>query len=230
MFCIGKYRKKPVLSQNNLLTTVAWDIGDGIEYALEGSVFVGGAVIQWVRDQLKIIKNAAETEKLALSVENTGGVFLVPAFVGLGAPYWDSDCRGTILGITRGTSDAHIVRAALESIAYLSRDLIEALQEDSGKKIHALKVDGGASANKFLMQFQADILGIPVVQSALPETTALGSAYLAGLHCGYWDTKETIKNNWRVKEKFDPKLNIYKRQTMIETWFKAVKATREFKI
>ena len=229
-FALVNIGKKPVLSQNKLLTTVAWDLGDGIEYALEGSVFVGGAVIQWLRDQLKIIKSAAETEKMALSVEDTGGVYVVPAFVGLGAPYWDPDARGTILGITRGTSDAHIVRAALESIAYLSRDLVEALQQDFGKRISSLKVDGGASVNKFLMQFQADILGIPVVQSVLPETTALGAAYLAGLYCGYWESKEQIKNNWRVKDTFKPKQEIIKRKNMISKWAKAVEATRLFKV
>jgi glycerol kinase len=228
-FALVNIGKKPILSQNKLLTTVAWDIGDGIEYALEGSVFIGGAVIQWLRDELKMIKDAAETEKLALTVDNTGGVYLVPAFVGLGAPYWDSDARGTILGITRGTSDAHIVRAALESIAYLSRDLIEAIQEDFGKRINALKVDGGASVNKFLMQFQSDILGIPVIQSELPETTALGAAYLAGLHCGYWKSKEEIKNNWRIKNTFEPNLEMIKRKKMIEKWHKAVEATRHFK-
>ena len=228
-FALVNIGKKPVLSQNQLLTTVAWDIGDGIEYALEGSVFIGGAVIQWLRDELKMIKSAAETEKMAMSVENTGGVYLVPAFVGLGAPYWDSDARGTILGITRGTSDAHIVRAALESIAYLSRDLIEALQQDFGKRISSLKVDGGASVNKFLMQFQSDILGIPVVQSELPETTALGAAYLAGLHSGYWASKETIKNNWRIKNTFSPNQEMIKRKNMIEKWHKAVEVTRLFK-
>ncbi|MCF7791989.1 MAG: glycerol kinase GlpK [Victivallales bacterium] len=229
-FALINIGKKPVISQDKLLTTVAWDIGDGIEYALEGSVFIGGAVIQWVRDQLHMIEDAEETEKMALSVENTGGVYLVPAFVGLGAPYWDSRARGAIFGLTRGSSDAHIVRAALESIAYLSRDLIEALQQDFGKRISSLKVDGGASKNKFLMQFQSDILGIPVIQSELPETTALGAAYLAGLHSGYWDSKETIKNNWRIKNTFKPKQEIIKRKQMIEKWDKAVDATRHFRV
>ena len=229
-FALINTGKKPAVSKNNLLTTVACDLGDGLEYALEGSVFIGGAVIQWVRDQVKIISDAKESEALAYSVEDTGGVFLVPAFVGLGAPYWDPDARGSILGITRGTTDAHIVRAALESIAYLSRDLIEALQQDSGKRIAKLKVDGGASVNSFLMQFQADILGIPVVQAQLPETTALGAAYLAGLHSGYWDSKDEIKKNWAVKNTFKPKLNIYKRKKMIENWAKAVDTTCRFKI
>ncbi len=229
-FALINTGKKPAVSQNNLLTTVAWDLGDGLEYALEGSVFIGGAVIQWVRDQLKIISDAKESEALAYSIEDTGGVYLVPAFVGLGAPYWDPDARGSILGITRGTTDAHIVRAALESIAYLSRDLIESLQQDSGKRIARLKVDGGASVNSFLMQFQADILGIPVVQAQLPETTALGAAYLAGLYSGYWDSKEDIVKNWSIKNTFKPKLNVYKRKQMIENWAKAVKTTCQFKI
>ncbi len=229
-FALVNTGKKPAKSHNKLLSTVAWDIGDGLEYALEGSVFIGGAVIQWVRDQLQVIKNAKETEAMALSLEDTGGVYLVPAFVGLGAPYWDPDARGSILGITRGTTNAHIVRAALESIAYLSRDLIEALQEDSGKRIGSLKVDGGASVNSFLMQFQADILGIPVIQPMMPETTALGAAYLAGLHSGYWNTKEDIVKNWSIKNTFKPKLDLYKRRKMIENWAEAVKTTCKFKI
>ena len=228
-FALVNTGKKPVISQNKLLATVAWDLGDGLEYALEGSVFIGGAVVQWMRDQLKIIVNAEETEKLALSVEDTGGVYMVPAFVGLGAPYWDPDARGSILGITRGTTDAHIVRAALESIAFLSRDLIEALQEDTGKRISSLKVDGGASVNSFLMQFQTDILGIPVICSGVPETTALGAAYLAGLHSGYWGSKDDIVKNWRSRSAFKPKLNWQKRKTMIENWSKAVAAVRHFK-
>ena len=229
-FALVNTGKKPVFSNHKLLTTVAWDLGDGLEYALEGSVFIGGAVIQWIRDQLGLIEDAKETEALAKSVESTNGVYMVPAFVGLGAPYWDPDAKGSILGITRGTSKAHLVRAALESIAFLSRDLIEALQEDSGNRISKLKVDGGASVNSFLMQFQADILGIPVVQSELPETTALGAAYLAGLHCGYWESKEQIQKNWHVKGTFKPKLNPYKRKTIIENWIKAVKTTRSFNL
>ncbi|MCP4176562.1 MAG: glycerol kinase GlpK [bacterium] len=229
-FALINTGKKPAFSQNKLLTTVAWDLGDGLEYAVEGSVFIGGAVIKWLRDQLGLIQEAHETDTLARSVEDTGGVYMVPAFVGLGAPYWNSDARGTILGITRGTTKAHIVRAALESIAFLSRDLIEALQEDSGKRICSLKVDGGASANQFLMQFQADILGIPVIQPELTETTALGAAYLAGLHCGYWDNKDIIRENWNIKNTYKPKLDLYKRRTIIKNWNKAVKSTLDFKL
>jgi glycerol kinase len=229
-FALINTGKKPAFSENKLLTTIAWDLGEGLEYALEGSVFIGGAVIQWLRDKLGLIQNAYETEALAHSVEDTAGVYMVPAFVGLGAPYWNSDARGTILGLTRGTTKAHIVRAALESIAFLSRDLIEALQKDCGTRISTLKVDGGASANKFLMQFQADILGIPVIQPAFTETTALGAAYLAGLYSGYWDNKDIIRENWHIKNTFKPKLDLYKRRRIIRNWDKAVKSTLEFKL
>lgn len=229
-FALINAGKKAPVSKNRLLSTVAWDLGEGLEYALEGSVFIGGAVVKWLRDELGIVTTAEETESLALSVEDSGGIYLVPAFVGLGAPYWDSDVRGTILGITRGSSKAHIVRAALESIAFLSRDLIEALQEDSGKVIRSLKVDGGASVNKFLMQFQSDILGIPVIQSAVPETTALGAAYLAGLKSGFWDTKDDIRKNWIKKNEFTPHLDPIKRAKKIKNWHKAVETAMNFKI
>jgi glycerol kinase len=212
-----------------LITTVAWDLGEGIEYAVEGSVFIAGALIKWLRDQLGIINTASETDQMASSVEDTGGVVVVPAFVGLGAPYWDSDARGSILGLTRGSTRAHIVRAALESIAFLSRDLIEALQEDSGKRIAALKVDGGASMNSFLMQFQADILGIPVIRPKMAETTALGAAYLSGLHSGYWNSKDEIVKNWHIGESFINNMDIYKRMKLITNWNKAVKSTRSYK-
>lgn len=228
-FALVNTGKKPVFSRNNLLTTVAWDIGDGMEYALEGSVFIAGALIKWLRDEMGIIKSAHETEKLATSVEDSAGIVIVPAFVGLGAPYWDPDARGTILGITRGTTKSHIARAALESIAFLSRDLIAALQEDSGKRISSLKVDGGGSTNSFLMQFQADILGIPVIQPVHEETTALGAAYLAGLYCGYWNNKEDIIKNWKIKHTFSPKMDIYKCRKLIARWNKAVVTTRTFK-
>lgn len=228
-FALLNTGKKPAFSKNNLITTVAWDLGDGLEYAVEGSVFIAGALIKWLRDQLGLVQTAAETEALANSVEDTGGVYMVPAFVGLGAPYWDSDARGSILGITRGSSKAHIVRAALESIAYLSRDLIEALQEDSGKRIGSLKVDGGASMNGFLMQFQSDILGIPVIRPQMSETTALGAAYLSGLYSGYWDSKDEIIKNWEIGASFQTKMDIYKRMKLITNWNKAVKTTRTFR-
>ncbi|HBM15552.1 MAG TPA: glycerol kinase [Lentisphaeria bacterium] len=228
-FALLNTGKKPAVSKNNLLTTVAWDLGDGMEYAVEGSVFIAGALIKWLRDQLGLIETASETDLLAKSVPDTAGVFVVPAFVGLGAPYWDSDARGSILGLTRGSTKAHVVRAALESIAFLSRDLIEALQEDSGKRIASLKVDGGASMNSFLMQFQSDILGIPVIRPKMAETTALGAAYLSGLYSGYWDSKDEILKNWQIGATFRSDMDIYKRMKLITKWNKAVKATRNYK-
>lgn len=227
-FALVNVGKKFVLSKHKLLTTIAWDVGDGIEYALEGSVFIGGAVVKWLRDKQKMIKTANASETMALSVPDTGGVYFVPAFVGLGAPYWDSNARGAIVGLTRGTTVAHLVRAALESVAFQSRDLISAIEEDIGHKVQTLKVDGGATVNKFLMQFQADILGIPVVCSAIPETTALGAAYLAGLQCGYWKNKEEIRDNWRMRSKFSPRMNSKKRRELLGNWKRAVSAARHF--
>ncbi|MDD5084483.1 MAG: glycerol kinase GlpK [Candidatus Omnitrophica bacterium] len=227
-FALVNIGKKFVLSKHRLLTTIAWDLGDGIEYALEGSVFIGGAVVKWLRDQQKMLKIAGDSESLALSVPDTGGVYFVPAFVGLGAPYWDSSVRGTIVGLTRGSSSAHIVRAALESVAFQSRDLIAAVEEDVGHKVKTLKVDGGATVNRFLMQFQADILGIPVICSAIPETTALGAAYLAGLQCGYWKNKEEIRDNWRMRAKFSPRMGREKRRRLLGDWKRAVEAARHF--
>lgn len=227
-FVLVNIGKKFVASKHKLLTTVAWDVGDGIEYALEGSVFIGGAVVKWLKDQQKMLKTAGDSERMAFSVPDTGGVYFVPAFVGLGAPHWDSSARGTIVGLTRGSSSAHIVRAALESIAFQSRDLIAAVEEDIGHKVKALKVDGGATLNKFLMQFQADILGIPVVCSATPETTALGAAYLAGLQCGYWKNKEEIRDNWRMSRKFSPRMGREKRSALLAKWKHAVEAARHF--
>jgi glycerol kinase len=228
-FALVNIGRKFVLSKNRLLTTVAWDLGDGIEYALEGSVFIGGAVVKWLRDQQKMLKAAADSERLALSVPDTGGVYFVPAFVGLGAPYWDMNARGAIVGLTRGSSTAHIVRAALESIAFQSADLIAAVEEDVGHRVRALKVDGGAVVNSFLMQFQADILGVPVVCSAIPETTALGAAYLAGLNCGYWKNKEEIRDNWRMSRKYSPRMGGEKRRKLLGRWKDAVDAARRFR-
>ncbi len=228
-FMLVNTGRKPIFSSNRLLTTVSWNIGNDTEYALEGSVFAGGAVVKWLRDSLKIIKTAPESEKLALKVRDTGGVYFVPAFVGLGAPYWDSDVRGSVFGITRGTSAEHIARAALESIAFQSRDLIACLQQDIGHKISSLKVDGGASTNNFLMQFQADILGIPVVRSHIAETTALGAAYLAGLNCNYWDNRLDIGKNWKADKVFRPKMSRYERENRIAEWKKAVQSARSFK-
>ncbi|MFH1552351.1 MAG: glycerol kinase GlpK [Candidatus Omnitrophota bacterium] len=227
-FMLINIGKEPIVSRHKLLTTVAWDIGDGLEYALEGSIFIGGAVVKWLRDQLKVLKTAAHSEEMALSVPDTGGVSFVPAFVGLGAPYWDPNARGAILGLTRGTSPAHIIRSALKSIALQSRDLLVVLEEDTGHKIESLKVDGGASVNSFLMQLQADILDIPVISSEIPETTALGAAYLAGLHCGYWNSKKEIEKNWRIGKRYEPKFSSAEREKMIKTWKRAVEATRMF--
>ena len=213
---------KPVKSQNGLLTTMAWRIGGKPVYALEGSVFMGGATIQWLRDELKIIANAAESEALAQSVNSTGGVYLVPAFTGLGAPWWDMYSRGTLVGMTRGTGRPHIVRAALEAIAYQSADLMEAMVKDAGKRPEQLQVDGGASANAFLMQFQADICGIPVVRPKVLETTALGAALLAGLGAGVFGTPEETTKSWKKDLEFAPKMDEGTRLLQLEGWHRAV--------
>ena len=215
--------------KNNLLTTIAWDLGKGYTYALEGSVFIAGAVIQWLRDEMRVLSDSAESERLARSVKDTGGVVMVPAFVGMGAPYWDPDARGATLGITRGTSKAHFVRAAIESIAYQSRDLLVAMERDSGAAIPFIKADGGASANSFLMQFQADILDKPVILPEVNEVTALGAAYLAGLKIGYWSGIDDVERNWRRKRDFMPEMASETRDRLLERWAKAVQVTREFK-
>jgi glycerol kinase len=213
---------KPVLSRKNLLTTIGWGIGRRIEYALEGSIFIAGAAVQWLRDELQIIQQASESERLASSLPSNDGVYFVPAFVGLGAPYWDMYARGTILGITRGTTPAHIARAALESIAYQTRDVLECMEEDSGMGLKELRVDGGAAANQFLMQFQADILGVPVVIQETTETTALGAAYLAGLAVGFWKDQEQIAANYKVKRKFIPRMSSKQRESLYRKWKMAV--------
>ena len=195
---------KPILSKNNLLTTVAWKIGDKVKYALEGSIYVGGSVVQWLRDGLGFIKSSSEVEELASSVPDSGGVFFVPALTGLAAPYWDQYARGTIVGITRGTTRAHIARAALDGIAFQTYDIAQAMAKDLGAPLTELKVDGGASRNNLLMQFQANILGIPVVRPKITETTALGAAYLAGLAVGYWKDIDEIKSQWQVERTFEP--------------------------
>lgn len=220
---------KPVWSKKNLLTTVAWRIGGKTTYALEGSVFIAGAVIQWLRDDMQFIETAEESEVIARTVPDTGGVYLVPAFVGLGAPYWDPDARGTIVGITRGITRSHLVRAALESIAYQSEDLIAAMGTDFGKPIESIKADGGATANSFLMQFQADISGRPVLLPEIAESTALGAAYMAGLSCGYWGGVDEIENNWRLKRRFESDMNEKDRLNRLALWHKAVQAAREYK-
>ena len=213
------------LSSHQLLTTVAWDCG-GLSYALEGSVFTGGAVVQWLRDGLGIIANAAEIESLATSVADTGGVYLVPAFTGLGAPYWDPYARGTIVGLTRGTGRAHIARAALESIAFQSAQLLGAMQQDASQPIVELRVDGGACANNALMQFQADILGVPVVRPAVIETTALGAAYLAGLGVGQWTSREQVASTWQEDRRFEPTRDRAWARDSLAGWVRAVERSR----
>jgi glycerol kinase len=228
-FTLMNTGSRPIASEHGLLTTVAWDLGKGFTYALEGSVFIAGAVVQWMRDQMGLIADSAESEALARSVGDSGEVFLVPAFVGMGAPYWDADARGTIVGITRGTTKAHIVRAGLESIAYQSKDLLVAMEKDSGSRIPCIKADGGASANSFLMQFQADVLDRRVVLPEVGEITALGAAYLAGLSVGYWSSLGEVESNWRKKREFIPDMPSEKRLRLQESWNKAVETARGYK-
>jgi glycerol kinase len=211
----------PYYSNSGLLTTIAWGVDDKVEYALEGSIFVAGAAVQWLRDNLKLIDNASETEDLAKSVSDSGDLYFVPAMVGLGAPYWDMYARGLLIGITRGTTKAHIVRAVLESIAYQTRDVLEVMSKEAGINMGTLRVDGGASNNNFLMQFQADILGVPVERPEVTETTALGAAYLAGLAVGLWKSKEEIA--WNLNKRFEPQLSKDERERLYSRWKEAVK-------
>jgi glycerol kinase len=215
-----------VESKNGLLTTIAWGIDGKVNYALEGSIFIAGAAIQWLRDELRIIDNAKHTEDYANAVEDTNGVYVVPAFVGLGAPYWDQYARGTIVGLTRGAKKEHIIRATLESLAYQTYDVLKAMEEDSGIELKALKVDGGACANNFLMQFQSDVLGVTVERPEVIETTALGAAYLAGLAVGYWKDKEEICENWAISRRFESKMKEEKRSELLEGWHEAVKRSQ----
>lgn len=214
----------PVNSHNGLVTTIAWGVDNKVEYALEGSIFVAGAAVQWLRDELGLIRDAAESEVLAKSVPDANGCYVVPAFVGLGAPYWDQYARGAIVGLTRGVNRNHIVRATLESIAYQVNDVLMAMQEDSGMPITSLRVDGGACDNDFLMQFQADILNTPVVRPYCIETTAMGAAYLAGLAVGYWRSKEEILANHVIAAEFKPQMGQAKRESLLQGWHNAVKA------
>ena len=213
---------KPRRSGSGLLSTIAWGIGGKVEYALEGSVFVAGAAIQWLRDELGLLHSAAESEALATSVPDTGGVYVVPAFTGLGAPYWDSEARGTIVGLTRGTNRAHLVRATLEAIAYQSTDLLRCFERDTGVKTVQLQVDGGATSNDFLMQFQADVMGVPVRRPKVLETTALGAAYLAGLSTGFWKDKRQIAKNWQEDRYFEPQISEARRDELYQGWLRAV--------
>ncbi len=214
---------RPVISKNKLLTTIGWQLGDKVTYCLEGSVFIAGAVVQWLRDGLGIIKSSSEVEELAAQVPDSDGVYLVPAFVGLGAPHWDAYARGAMIGITRGTKAAHIARAALESIAFQSLDVLHAMQRDAGMELDVLRVDGGASANNTLMQFQTDILGKPVHRPHVLETTALGAAYLAGLAVGYWSSVDDVTKNWQVETEFQPQMNEIERAQRCRRWHEAVK-------
>ena len=216
---------KPVPSTNNLLTTIAWQINGETQYALEGSVFIAGAVVQWLRDGLKIIRSSSEVEALATQVNNNDGVYLVPAFAGLGAPHWNQHARGTVFGVTRGTSDAHIARAALESIAYQTMDVLKAMEADASIAIRELRVDGGATANNLLMQFQSDMLNTKVVRPAITETTALGAAYLAGLAVGYWKSIEEISMQWQMEKTFHPDMSDDQRNHYTKGWNRAISAT-----
>lgn len=227
-FLLMNTGEKAILSHKGLLTTIAWGIDNKVEYALEGSVFIAGAAIQWLRDELRMIDHAAHTETYANSVPDSNGVYIVPAFTGLGAPYWDQYARGTILGLTRGVKKEHFIRATLESLAYQTYDVLMAMQEDSGISLKALKVDGGACANNFLMQFQSDILGSKVDRPEVIETTALGAAYLAGLAVGYWKDQEDISTNWALSKSFTPKMESSKREFLLKGWHKAIKCTREW--
>ena len=224
-FMLMNTGEKAIPSTNNLLTTVAWKINGITHYALEGSVFVAGAVVQWLRDGLGIIKKSGDVEELALKVKDNGGVYLVPAFVGLGAPYWNQDARGTIVGLTRGSNSSHIARAALESICFQTMDVLKAMEKDSGIAIKELRVDGGATANNLLMQFQSDLLNTKVLRPKVTETTALGAAYLAGLAVGYWKSIEDIQEQWQIDNVFTPAMNDEQRDDLSEGWKKAVDTT-----
>ncbi len=222
-FLLMNSGEKPIDSKNNLLTTVAWKIGDKVNYALEGSIFVGGSVVQWLRDGLGIIRSSSEVEAMAASVPDTAGVYFVPALTGLAAPYWDQYARGSISGISRGTTAAHIARAALEGIAYQTLDIVDAMQRDSGIELCELKVDGGAARNNLLMQFQSDLLNTRVIRPQVTETTALGAAYLAGLAVGYWDDIDDIKQQWQAEHVFEPTVERAQIEKAVEGWHDAVR-------
>lgn len=228
-FMLMNTGEKAIKSKHGLLTTIAWGIDGKVEYALEGSIFVAGSAIQWLRDGLRMIKNAKDSESYATRVESTDGVYIVPAFVGLGTPYWDSDARGAVFGLTRGTTKEHFIRATLESLAYQTKDVLGAMEADSGISLKTLRVDGGAVKNNFLMEFQSNILGVPVERPVINETTALGAAYLAGLAVGYWKNREEIKQQWNLEKQFEPMMAKEMREKLYEGWRKAVQATRAFK-
>jgi len=227
-FMLMNIGDKPVLSNNNLVTTIAWKLGENVSYALEGSIFIGGAIVQWLRDGLGIIRNSADVEELASKVEDTDGVYLVPAFAGLGAPHWDPYARGTIVGLTRGSSAAHIARAALEGIAFQTVDILRAMEADANTEIKELRVDGGATANNLLLQFQSNILQTTVVRPKITETTAIGAAYLAGLAVGLWGHTDDIQNQWQVDKTFMPD-RAFDADSAIRNWHRAVETAKTFK-
>ena len=222
-FLLMNTGERAVYSEHGLLTTIAIGLDGKVQYALEGSVFVAGAAIKWLRDEMKLIETASDTERISLSVPDSNGVYVVPAFTGLGAPYWDAYARGAVLGLTRGTTKAHMIRATVESLAYQTYDVLKAMESDSGIKLERLRVDGGASSNNFLMQFQSDILNGEIVRPVVTETTALGAAYLAGLAVGYYDSIEEIRDNWKMEQVFQPEIDETKRRMLLQGWEKAVK-------
>lgn len=228
-FMLMNTGEKAVRSDHGLLTTIAWGLNGKVEYALEGSIFVAGSAIQWLRDGLRMLKDAKDSEAYATKVESTDGVYLVPAFVGLGTPYWDSDVRGAMFGVTRGTTKEHFVRATLESLAYQTRDVLSAMEADSNISVKTLRADGGAVKNNFLMQFQGDILNVPVQRPVINETTALGAAYLAGLAVGFWKDQAEIAKQWKLEKSFEPAMEEEKREELYAGWKKAVHATMAFK-
>lgn len=228
-FMLMNTGEKAVKSEHGLLTTIAWGLNGKVEYALEGSIFVAGSAIQWLRDGLKLLNDPKDSEKYALRVTSADGVYVVPAFVGLGTPYWDSDARGAVFGLTRGTSKEHFVRATLEALAYQTKDVLCAMEVDSGINLKALRVDGGVVKNNFLMEFQSGLLNVPVERPVISETTALGAAYLAGLAVGYWESQEEISKLWAVDKKFEPEMEEQERKDLYNGWKKAVQAARVFK-
>lgn len=227
-FLLVNTGEKPVFSKNGLVTTIAWGLDGKVNYALEGSVFVCGAAIQWLRDEINILEKSSDSEAMAMAVEDSCGLIVVPAFVGLGAPYWDPYARGAVMGITRGANKNHLVRATLESLAYQTRDLIDAMTDDLGTRITSLKVDGGACSNNFLMQFQSDILNCTVKRPVCVETTSLGAAYLAGLAVGYWENKGDVVHNWQTDRIFEPSMEDEKREELLKGWKKAVSRVRDW--
>ena len=220
--------EKPVFSDNGLLTTIAWGLDGKVNYALEGSVYVAGAAIQWLRDELKLIDGSPDSEYFATRVKDTAGCYVVPAFTGLGAPHWDPYARGAIMGLTRGVNKYHLIRATLESLAFQTNDVLHAMELDSGIRLDSLKVDGGASMNNFLMQFQADLMNAPVHRPSCVETTAMGASYLAGLAVGFWEDKEDVKRYWSIEREFLPEREDAWREQEIKGWNKAVNATRNW--